>query len=148
MLEKIKYFLRNIQFYIFLLVSLTLPLTKEYLPYVTFLWVLSGIITIRNIDKEYYKDQILLIFPFLFYLAHIIGVIYSSDFKSGLFDLEVKLSILFIPLIAIFITEKVRINYRLVLKLFVFGNFLASIICLFLALNNSIQINDIGSFFF
>ncbi len=149
MLLKIKTFFRsNFQYYIFLIVALLMPLTKEYLPYVIFLWVLSGVISIRKIKIESYKQLILLLFPFLFFVSHIIGLIYSDDLKNGLFDLEVKLSILFIPVVAVFITKKVRVNYRLILKIFVFGNFIASIICLVFAFNNSIHVNDFGKIVF
>ena len=147
--KTIKKFIRSdFQYYIFIVVALLMPLTKKYLPIVVFLWVLSGVISIRKVKKDSYKQLILLLFPFLFFLSHTIGLIYSDDLKNGLFDLEVKLSILFIPFVAVFITEKVRINYRLILKFFVFGNFIASIICLIFALNNSIQINDFGNFIF
>ncbi len=149
MLLKIKNFFRsNFQYYIFIILVLAIPLTKKYLPYVMFLWVLSGVISIRSLKIKDYKSYILLIFPFLFYLIHAIGLFYSDNLKSGLFDLEVKLSILFVPFMALLITEKVRVNYRIVLKFFVFGNFIASIVCLVFAFNNSINVNDFGKIVF
>ncbi|MCK5168792.1 MAG: hypothetical protein KAQ75_02845, partial [Bacteroidales bacterium] len=138
----------DFQYYIFIILVLAIPLTKKYLPYVMFLWLLSGVISIRSLKIKDYKPYILLIFPFLFYLIHAIGLFYSDNLKSGLFDLEVKLSILFIPFVAVFVTDKVRANYRSILKFFVFGNFIASIICLIFALNKSVQMNELGNFIF
>ncbi|MCD4705020.1 O-antigen ligase family protein, partial [bacterium] len=147
--KSIKQFVRSdLQYYLFLIVALLIPLTRKNLPIVMVLWGFSGVIYIRKIKIESYKQLILLLFPFLFFISHIIGLIYYDDLKKGLFDLEVKLSILFIPVVAVFITEKVRVNYRLILKFFIFGNFIASIICLILAFSNSISINDLGDTIF
>ena len=85
MLLKIRFFFRsNFQYYIFIILVLAVPLTKEYLPYVMFLWVLSGVISIHKIKKISYKQLILLLFPFLFFVSHIIGLIYSDNLKNGL----------------------------------------------------------------
>ncbi len=143
-----KFIRSDFQYYIFIILVLAIPLTRKYLPYVMFLWVLSSIISIRKIKKVSYKQLILLLFPFLFFVSHVIGLAYSDDLKNGLFDLEVKLSILVIPFVAVFITEKVRVNHRIVLKFFVLGNFIASIICLVFALNKSVQMNELGNFIF
>ncbi|MFC2152109.1 O-antigen ligase family protein, partial [Bacteroidota bacterium] len=144
--DRIKSFLRSdFQFYIFLLVSILMPLTKKYLPMMMALWVLSGLISIRRIKMESYKNMILIAFPLLFYLVHCIGVLYSNDLNNGLFDLEVKLTILFIPFVTYFMTDKIKLNYRLILKVFIAGNFIASIICIIYALNSSIQFTDTGS---
>jgi O-antigen ligase len=125
-----------------------MPFTKEYLPYIMFLWVLSGVLAIHKVNRQSFENKILLLFPLFFFLIHVIGLIYSTNFRNGLFDLEVKLSILFIPIVSIFITGKVRLNYRLLFKLFVFGNLIASIICLVLAFLNSVQISEAGAYIF
>lgn len=148
-LNKLKHFIKiNYQYIAFLLFVFLLPFTKKYLPYIIFLWVLTGLFSIRRIELKSFKYKILLILPFLFFLIHVIGFIYSDNLKSGLFDLEVKLSILFIPIISIFITEKVKINFRFILKIFVFGNLITSIICLIIAFSNSIHVNEFGNILF
>lgn len=149
MKSKIWQFIKlDLQYYIFILLVFVIPLTKKYLPYFVFLWVLSGFISIRKVNRESVKNIILLLFPLLFFSIHAIGLFYSNNFESGLFDLEVKLSIFFIPVVSIFITDKVQVNYRLILKLFVFGNLLASITCLVLALYKSISFNELGDLIF
>lgn len=149
MVQKITTFIKsNFQYYIFIILAIAIPFTKSYLPHLMLLWVISGILSIRQFEITSFKHKILLIFPFLFFIVHLLGLSYSENLKSGLFDIEVKLSFLFIPLVAIFITEKVKINYRLILKLFVYGNLIASLICICFAFFNSIQFNEIGNLVF
>lgn len=149
MKETVWRFIRSdLQYYIFLIFAFFMPFTKEYLPYIMFLWVLSGVLAIHKVNRQSFENKILLLFPLFFFLIHVIGLIYSTNFRNGLFDLEVKLSILFIPIVSIFITGKVRLNYRLLFKLFVFGNLIASIICLVLAFLNSVQISEAGAYIF
>ncbi|HAF28009.1 MAG TPA: hypothetical protein DCG75_03080 [Bacteroidales bacterium] len=138
----------DFQYYVFLVLVFFIPFTKEYLPYIMFLWVLSGVLAIHKVNRRSFEYKILLLFPLFFFLIHVIGLIYSTNFRNGLFDLEVKLSILFIPVVSIFITEKVRVNSRLILKIFVFGNFIAGLICLSFALYKSILINEAGIYIF
>ncbi|MBZ0207946.1 MAG: O-antigen ligase family protein [Flavobacteriales bacterium] len=46
------------------------------------------------------RDKGLLLLPVAFYLLHVVGMAYSTDIAFGLFDLEVKLSLLLVPLVA------------------------------------------------
>lgn len=46
------------------------------------------------------KDRLLLLLPVAFYLLHVLGMAWTSDVDFGLFDLEVKLALLLVPLIA------------------------------------------------
>src|SRR6056297_2363482 len=112
MIQSINKFLRNdLQYYIFLLVAFFMPLTQEYLPYLMFLWVFSGVMAIRKVEFNYSKIQwLLILLPAIFYLFHVIGMIHTSDFQSGLFDLEMKLSLLFAPIVMLFLTDKVKQN--------------------------------------
>jgi len=134
----------NFQLYVFILLALLLPFTKTYLPYLMFLWVMSGVLAIHKISKNYHKSFILLLLPVVFYSVHIIGFIYTQDIKNGLFDLEMKLSIIFIPVVVFFITDKVKANYRVLLKLFVYGNLGASLVCLLFAINNTVVFTESG----
>lgn len=143
-------FLRHdLQFYIFLLVAFFMPLTKEYLPYLMFLWVFSGVLSVRKMEFNYTKFQwFLILIPAIFYFYHVIGMIYTSDFKSGLFDLEMKLSLLFAPVVILFLTDKVKQNTGLILKAFILGNIAALAICLFYAFDHSFITNDAGQLVF
>ncbi|HAN19354.1 MAG: hypothetical protein A2X13_01640 [Bacteroidetes bacterium GWC2_33_15] len=138
----------NFQFYVFILVAIFLPVTKKYLPLVMSLWVLSGLIQIKKINLSNYKNLLILLFPFLYFILHIIGLLYTNNLKSGFFDLEVKLSIVFIPLITLFISQKVIQKQNQILQLFVISNFIISLVCLFFALKNSLVYNDLGNLIF
>lgn len=46
------------------------------------------------------RDKGLLLLPVLYYLLHVLGMAWSTDIAFGLFDLEVKLSLLLLPLVA------------------------------------------------
>lgn len=46
------------------------------------------------------KDKGLLLLPVVFYLLHVLGMAWTRDVDFGLFDLEVKLSLLLVPLLA------------------------------------------------
>ena len=149
-MKKIIYLIKNdLQFYIFLLVAFFMPLTKEYLPYLMFLWVLSGVIAIRKVEFNFPRIQwLLILLPAIFYLFHVIGMIYTSDFHSGLFDLEMKLSLLFAPVVMLFLTDKVKQNINLVVKAFILGNLVALAICLLRALDHSFITNEVGKLVF
>ncbi|MBI9052577.1 MAG: O-antigen ligase family protein [Bacteroidales bacterium] len=149
MYKPILFFIKNdFQFYIFIIFSILLPFSKQYLPLITFAWVVSAIFSIRKVKRESFQNIILLAFPTIFYLIHILGLFYSENIGNGMFNLEKKLSILFIPLVVIFITEKIKLNYRIILKVFVLANFIAGIICLLYAFNNSIGVNELGECYF
>jgi O-antigen ligase len=114
-----------------------------------FLWVFSGVIVIRKVEINFSKIQwLLILMPAIFYLSHVIGMIHTSDFQNGLFDLEMKLSLLFAPVVMLFLTDKVKNNFRLILKAFILGNMVALVISLFYAFDHSIITNEAGKLVF
>lgn len=147
---KVKYknwntIIENFQFYVFILVVVIMPFTKTYLPHIMFLWVLSGALNFDWDKLKLFKTYKLLIFPIIFFLTLLFGLFYSDDLKNGVFDLEVKLSLFFLPFVTLFLKQRIRNNHRLVLKLFVFSNLIASLACLWVAFNNSLQIGEAGN---
>ncbi len=131
----------NFQYYTFILIALLLPFHKAFLPYLMALWVFSGLINIRKIDLSDFKNKPLLVLPLILYLLLFIGLFYSKNTNKTLFDLQVKLTILFISPVIVFMSNKVLLNFKTLLKLFILGNFVASIVCLIYGLSNSIQID-------
>lgn len=140
----VRFLREDAQFYIFLIIALFIPITKSYLPVLMFLWVLFSIVPARKISISDYRNILLIIFPLVFYLIHVVGLIYSDNTASGLFDLEVKLSALIIPFSILFMTKRVKMNLQLILRLFVIGNVIASIACLVHAYFDSMQMNEMG----
>ncbi len=143
-----KYNLKDFQYLVFIICVIAIPFTKEYQPYVMFLWVTSGVFVVKKSKNLNYRSLILLMMPLIVYVMHVFGLLYSKNFNKGIFNIEVRLSLLFIPLIAVFLTDKVKQRYILLFKLFVGANLLASLICLFIAFFYSFSINKFGILIF
>lgn len=98
----------NLELYSGLLSVVLMPVSKRMLLLSMYLWL---IITLVNIvidifQKEKKQNKLknlffLLTLPAL-YLLHIIGMLYTSNIQYGLFDLEIKLSFIIIPIIIYF----------------------------------------------
>lgn len=123
-----------------LLLAFFLPVFPRLLPSIIVImaanWLTSGIYlkTVPQIFKERWR-LLTLSFASL-YLFYVVGMLYSTDFAYGWFDLEVKLSLLAFPVI--FGLSDLRIfNYertRLLFGSFLAGCFAGSLILLFHAL--------------
>jgi O-antigen ligase len=66
----------------------------------------------------------------LLYLWHLIGMLYTTNFKAGGFDLEQKLSLLILPLLFFSESHVNNLQSLKILKSFVVGCVLAGLICL------------------
>ena len=138
----------NYYYIFYILIVFAIPLSFKFQPAIMALWVLLGIISIHRIKVQDYRNYILLLFPVVYYVIHAIGVIYSENVDAGFSDLEVKLSILFIPLASLFLSEKIKINYLNILKVFVLANIVASMICLVNAFIHTVEMNEAGRIIF
>lgn len=113
---------------IILAISFCLPLFPRLLAVLIILlvlfWLFSG-----NLKDRFFlflNNKIALFFS-AFYFLHIIGLFYSDNFKSGLADIETKLSLLIFPIF--FSTMKEKIDIHKVLKVFILGCFITSAVC-------------------
>ncbi len=84
------------------------------------------------------------LYMIVFYVLHVSGLIYSSNLKYAVFDLQIKSPLLFIPLI--FLANRLP-NYQSIKYSFVAGNFFAIAICLTNAIINFKITNDNSVFF-
>lgn len=82
------------------------------------------------------------------YLIHLIGLIYTSNFKYAGLDLEIKLPLLILPLLIF--SEKPLHNEQKqkIFKLFTIGNFAAILWCLIAASIKYYQTKSITEFFY
>jgi len=141
--SKLLTWIKNAEYIFIVAIPFFLPLSKKLLPYliaflITF-WLFEGNYKTK-IDKL--KSNRVFYFIFGFYVLHVIGLLYSANLDAGLFDLQVKLSILFLPVI-FWTTEslnKKRLDY--VYMSFIAGVTLASLICIGNGIYNSFQIDD------
>ncbi|MCF8219713.1 MAG: O-antigen ligase family protein [Bacteroidales bacterium] len=115
-----------------LLLIFWLPLDKNYIPFLSFIWVLTGVFTLH---RDYLKNKGLrwkyIGLFFAFYILHIISVFYSNDTGAAWFDLEIKLPLFFFPLLStlLILRGKTKRKEKILLA-FVLGNFVAIFICL------------------
>ncbi len=79
------------------------------------------------------KNTKILLAILLFYLLHLIALLYTSNIGEGLFSLEIKISLLIFPLV--FYTEQFTLKqYNFFFKSFVIGTLLCCLLCLIRAI--------------
>jgi len=111
-----------------------LPLGKDLIPY--FIWLIGLTWLLEGRYKELVKrmsilDRKTLFFCILmfFYLIHIVGLLYSNNLNAGLFDVQVKLSLLLFPLFLFTADKRYSENFNYLLIAFVAGTIFSAILC-------------------
>lgn len=85
--------------YLAILIAFSLPFGKLTPVFIVLLfanWLLEG--NLKNKLNLFFKNRLALLFV-LFYLIHIVGLFYTKNMNAGLFDIQVKLSILIFPIV-------------------------------------------------
>lgn len=96
---------QKIELYLGLLSIFLIPINKHWVILSLFGWFVVSLtnLTIDLVQKQKIVIDKKLLIPILilpcFYILHIIGLIYTSNMEYGLFDLEVKMSMMLIPII-------------------------------------------------
>ena len=98
---------------------------------------------IESIRKNSYSQVMIGI-----YLLLIIGLLYTSDMKSGLFVLEKKMSFLLIPLLVLPILQREKVTDRKVFIAIGLITIASSIILLVVALYKTLVLHDTDAFFY
>ncbi len=134
----------KLKYYLMLAFAALLPFSKKAIPIVIGIWLIVWFLEARfkTKFKQLFKSPQLLLL-ILFYLFHIIGLLYTKNMKSGLFDIEVKMSLFIIPLIIIdneLLNNKRYFNN--LLKIFILSNFISVIFCFSQALYHYIIKDD------
>lgn len=116
-------------YYLALIIALCLPvarLTPVFIALMFLNWLIEG--DFKNKFQIIAKNKLALLF-ILFYVMHLIGLIYTGNIDSGLFDLQVKLSLFIFPLLlASRPLNKEQI--RIIFIAFIAGGILSSFIML------------------
>jgi O-antigen ligase len=99
------------------------------------------------------RQRILILLFAVFYLIYLIGTIYSANLygqEGAFFDLEIKLSFLFFPLIFSTMDSEhfSDSNISKILSAFVFGCFLTTLILVYSAIDKYLQNAEISNFFY
>lgn len=112
--------------YAIMALAFVLPLYAKLIPPFIILTLVLALFSYSAISFKQ-LPKIIWLFP-AFLLLHAIGLLYTSNFDKGAFDLEVKLSFLILP-IALLPVIKTKFNKQHLYKAFVAGCVVASIIC-------------------
>ena len=133
-----------VNFYICLVLVFSLPFEKRIIPPIIAIWVLSWLLegNFKNRFKNFSAFNIYFILLMTYYLWDLISVFYSKNLDSGLFDLEVKLSFLVFPIIFFGLNSNYKNKLFDIFKAFLFGNLVASFICLVVAFYRFFNIPD------
>jgi O-antigen ligase len=146
---KIKGYIERINYSLILLLVFSMPLAIRalYLSYLIILlfvtWFLLGGLKSRLTWSALRSNRLLLLLA-LYYILHVVALIYTTDINDGVKHLEVKATFLLLPVFFIgrnLISDKQSDG---VMKAFVAGSFTALLICIIVATANSITVNANG----
>ena len=115
-----------------------LPTYKKLAPLILGLLLLNWIIEgqfrtkFRNLFSQKGGNKLLFTLMIVFYIMHVVALLYTDNMKDGLFELEKKLSfiiypLLFFPVVSMSFTKT---KMKLYLLLFTGATFGASVVCL------------------
>lgn len=138
----------KIYYFITLLIAFFLPLNKKIIPILIIILVINWLIE-GNFKEKFAqaKNTSLAVLFGSLYIIHVIGLLYSDNIDFAMFDLEIKLSILIFPLLFFTSPTFDQKKIQKILFSFIFGCFLAFLICISRALYLYVQDHQILHFF-
>lgn len=122
----------KIHFYLSLAIAFTIPFgrfTPIFIVLIFSNWLLEA--DFKNKMNALFKNKLMLLF-ISFYLLHVFGLIYTKDISSGLFDIQVKMSLIIFPLIFVH-RENNLVQFQKIFNAFLFGTILSSLIILIIS---------------
>lgn len=120
-------------YYLAIIIALCLPLVRLTPVFIVLLllnWLIEG--DFKNKFQIVFKNKLALLF-IAFFLIHVIGLAYTENMDAGLFDLQVKLSILLFPIILVSRPYN-KPQIRIIFWAFVIG----SVVCSFILLTRAV----------
>lgn len=139
-------FHRKAHYFIAILIAFTLPfgkITPLFIGLLLVNWIVEA--DFKTKFNNFIKNNLAVLFVSL-YLIHVLGLIYTNDMASGLFDIQVKLSLFIFPLI--FASKPLsKIELYKVFYAFIIGLVYASIYLLSRAVSLYYFENEIAFFY-
>lgn len=149
--EKSRFF--KIYYFTTLLIAFFLPLSKKIIPLLIVILFLNWLISLVISGKSQFRETItnikykhLVVLFVSFYVMHLIGLLYSANIDFGLFDLEIKLSILIFPILISTSPSLSPVNVKNILLAFIVGCSVAVFICLSYAIYKYIETDQTHHF--
>ena len=135
---------------LFVLYSFFLPFRNNISSVISILLLLLYIFNYRELKSKFLLflgNRFAVLFSLL-YVVHLIGLIYTSNLKFALTDLEIKLPLLFFPIIITSDWIVLRKHLNTLLFSFIIGCLGASTISITNSLFDYLRTNDLDSFFY
>ena len=120
--------IQNLNFYLALSFAFIMPISKKALPYIIGLWFLTWILE-GNYKTKFanIKNKLLFFAAIAFYSFHVFGLLYSRYLDVAFFDIQIKISLLFSPLVFASANTNYKIKSNEILLSFVIGSLVASL---------------------
>ena len=134
--------LTNINFVFALLMLFMFSLNQKIIPILILFWTLSFIF--QKHSSLFFKNILnnkLSILLLVFFVLHVISLIYTKDMKAGSFDIESKLSLLVFPIIFPNLKPIYTEKFKLLIHFFIAGCIISSLICLSHSLYLILELN-------
>lgn len=121
----------NLSLCIITAVALLLPLWQKSIPVLIGIWVVLWLFEIKTVIKklpELFQSPFVVI-SICFYLIHFAGMLHTENKPSGWFDLEVKFSLLLLPVLFYTKPAFLKKNIIIILLAFTAGCAIAALLC-------------------
>ncbi|MDF1549839.1 MAG: O-antigen ligase family protein, partial [Bacteroidales bacterium] len=136
----------KINFLALLLFVFWLPLKDNYFPIIISFWIFTWLLLWNfKLIKFNLTQKLLFLALFFYFTLTIISLFRSTNIDDGLFEIQEKLSLIFFPIILSGSSEKIKINHKTILIVFLISNLIASIYCLSFTLIDCLRIEN-GSY--
>jgi len=148
-LEKTRIGVSEIHVFFTMFLASIIPFNKVFITYSITLWIISAIVLmiVRKDSASSFKPDFGFVISMLIYLIFVVGVFYSQNKPSALFDIQVKLSMLVIPPVMYLLRDFYKRYFNYILVVFVIANIIAGLICMAFAFYHSFHYNN-GSLIF
>lgn len=142
--------LKKANLYVLHVLVFLISFQERFIPLALVIFLVLNLFTVSWSDRVYYfkkRKSFILTFT-AFYFVSIFGMLYTENMAEGLFDLEVKMSILFVPLF--FLTTNIVNKYTVfgLLKTYIFGVSLSLLVQFFIAGLNFQDTGNTDVFFY
>jgi len=125
-----------------------IPLYQKVIPVLIWIWMILWLLAEKySKNKSPFRFEIAGMLLMVFYLLHIVGLIYTKNLGEGLFDIQVKLSLIIFPLFLPRYKHSLLNNLDKILLWFVSGVVISIIICAGVMLNEFIHNPDYFNYF-
>lgn len=141
-----KQFHSQAHYYLASICALSLPFgrfTAVFIGLLLLNWLIEG--DFKNKFQELVKNKLALLF-IGFFLMHVVGLAYTQNMNSGIFDLQVKLSLFVFPFI-VATRPYSHLQVRNIFSFFIIGCFLSSLFLLSVATYDYIVLSESNFFY-